>query len=170
MIQKQINPAMIAAKQTNLPGNNVYSVNQTALSQPAAATAQDPRVTALEQKVAALDAVVQQLASILVISSNGHKAVLKADTIEVDASMDLKLKAGSKISIQASGNLSLKGNGSVTLESPSALEVKSTGTTRIKGALITLNDGTKGVARQSDIVLGAGAVGAITGGNPTVLA
>ena len=132
-------------------------------TQPAA----DVRIAALEQRVAQLEEVVAKLSAVLTVSSS-QKATLKAREILLEADFEVKIASGCDVRLQAAGELKLKANGSATLQGANA-QVKSTGVTKINGSTISLNDGSKFVARQADPVLGSGA-GLIAGGNPSVLA
>jgi len=135
-----------------------------------AASASDARILALEQRVAHLEAVLEQIAAVLVIANGGQNVTLKGHKIEVDAENDVKIRGGMQVHVSAATDLTLKSGGMAKLEGNSGLVVKATGTTKVNGSKVILNDGTKGVARHSDAVLGVNGVGAVIGGSGTVLA
>lgn len=122
----------------------------------------DQKVYALEQKVAALEAQVAALVSVLTVSSNGTKATLKAETVEIESLMDMKLtanlrmtaKAGTRLKMEAGTEAVLKCASNMLLESGGLTDLKSANLLKIKGAIVKVNDGATSVARQNDPVAG----------------
>lgn len=110
----------------------------------------DPGIAALEQRVAELEAVLSQLASVLIVSSNGMTATLKATYVQLDASVEVKVNCGLHYEVNTGANLTLKA-GAVA---------------KLNGTAVVINNGMKPVARNGDPV----GNGVITGGNSTVLA
>lgn len=116
----------------------------------AGANPADPRVTALEQRVAELEALVSQLASVLIVSSNGMTATLKATYVQLDAAVEVKVNCGLHYEVNTGANLTLKA-GTIA---------------KLNGSAVIINNGLKPVARSGDPT----GNGAISGGNSTVLA
>jgi hypothetical protein len=133
-------------------------------------TVSEARIQALEQRVQQLEAALNLITSALVVANNGQKVTLKGHKIEMEADTEVKIRGGVQVHISASADLTLKSSATAKLEGCGGVVVKSTGTTKVNGAKVILNEGNKGVARQSDAVLGANGVGAVIGGSGTVLA
>jgi hypothetical protein len=105
---------------------------------------------------------VQQLTSVLVVSSSGPDVVLKARGVKVEAQTEFDVRAGS--------NLSLRAGSSAKLEAAASTEVRAGGQMKVSGSTISLNNGSKPVARQNDSIVGPSGGAVIAVGNPTVLA
>lgn len=103
-----------------------------------AAAAGDDRVAKLEQRVAELEAQVEQLLSILEV--DGQDVAIRGRKVRIEGQQSLDVRA------------------QTTVESQGALQ--------LKGASITLNGGSKPIARVGSAVAG----GVVSNGASTVLA
>jgi hypothetical protein len=158
-MQNPINPKMMALNQ---PGTKVSGAQANTFQPGAGSSGQTAKIAALEQRVTQLEAMVQQLASVLVVSSSGPDVVLKARGIKVEAQTEFDVRAGT--------NLSLRAGSSAKLEASASAEVRSGGQMKVSGSTISLNNGSKPVARQNDSIGGPSGGAVIVAGNPTVLA
>jgi hypothetical protein len=104
-----------------------------------AAAASDDRVAKLEQRVAELEAQVEQLLSILEV--DGQDVAIRGRKVRIEGQQSLDVRAAQ-----------------ATVESQGALQ--------LKGASITLNGGSKPIARVGSAVAG----GVVSNGASTVLA
>ncbi|MCW5966462.1 MAG: hypothetical protein KIT83_20665 [Bryobacterales bacterium] len=122
----------------------------------------DQKIYALEQKVAALEAQVGALLSVLTVDPDGKKARIKAQTLELESTMDLKVtagmrmitKAGIDMKLEAGTEATVKCGSNLLLESGGISELKSPSITKITGNMVKVNNGSSSVARQNDPVAG----------------
>lgn len=142
----------------------------------------EQRMAALEQQVAQMQQYIQQLLAVITVEGNGQKLKLKAPTVEVDALVDVKLKAGVGITMDCQHDLVAKSQGDLkldgyrcTMKAMSTARVEgATGATlnasasiaEVKGIAVVLNNGNMPVARKTDPVAG----NVIAHGNTTVFA
>jgi uncharacterized Zn-binding protein involved in type VI secretion len=110
----------------------------------------------LEQQLAILEKRLATLESMLQAAPDGSLAI-KAVKISLQAP-NVEVKAASTLKLEASANATFKCGGS--------MDIAASGTASVKAAMLSLNGGSKPIARQGDSMTPAGT---IQTGNPTVL-
>ncbi len=104
-------------------------------------------------------------------------AVAPDGSATIRASSQINIEANS-ISLRAAQSLSLRSGANAELKASAQLTIEAAATTSVKGAVLTLNGGTKPLARMADMVQIPGvaiagapfAPGQIINGNATILA
>jgi hypothetical protein len=138
-------------------------------------------VAALEQKVANLELKLNSLLAVLTVEGNGQKAKLKAATLEIESTGDLRIKSAKAIECESQQKTILKTDGELKLQGASALlkasavaklegatfvckadttgmieanvvELNGVATTSIKAPVVKFNNGSQKVARAGDLV------------------
>jgi hypothetical protein len=126
----------------------------------------DPK--SLETRLAALESQMAALVRLIAVAPDGS-ATIKSPQLNIDAN---------NISLRAQQSLSLRSGANAELKAGTLLAMEGAASTSLKGAMLTLNGGTKPLARMADMVQIAGVAipgapippGHIIAGNPTVLA
>ncbi len=114
----RFNSTTLTAKAAARP-NPVAVSRPTRFGNPAGANTADPGIAAPEQRVAELEAVLTQLTSVLIVSSNGTKATLKAAKVLLEAALDVKVTRGLDFDVNAGATLTLKSAVLTKLKGPS---------------------------------------------------
>jgi uncharacterized Zn-binding protein involved in type VI secretion len=110
----------------------------------------------LEQQLAILEKRLATLESMLQAAPDGSLAI-KAVKISLQAP-NVEVKAASSLKLESSANATFKCGGS--------MDINASGTASVKAAMLSLNGGSKPIARQGDAITPAGT---IQNGNLTVL-
>jgi len=112
----------------------------------------DAEVTVLSQKIAALEARLKALEGVVQVSGYNVKIV---------SSQSLTIRAGSNIGIQGGTDIAIHGGSTLDMFGGSGVD--------IRGATLTLNGGSRPLARVGDPVVVGSAAGRIAAGSPTIL-
>ena len=126
----------------------------------------DPK--SLETRLATLESQMAALVRLITVAPDGS-ATIKSSQFTIDAN-NISLRAAQTLSLRSGVNTELRASAQLTLE--------GSGTTSVKGSVLTLNGGTKPLARMTDMVQIPGVAtpgapippGHIIAGNPSVLA
>jgi hypothetical protein len=127
----------------------------------------DPK--SLEMRLAALESQMAALVRLIAVAPDGSVTIKTQSQLNIEANI-ISMKAQQSLSLRSGANAELKAGGQLAME--------GSATTSVKGALLTLNGGTKPLARVADMVQIPGVAsagvpippGQIVAGNPTILA
>ena len=76
--------------------------------------------------------------TITVKDADGNKVIMKQDSITIEASKEIKIKAGTSLSLEAM-NISIKADTSLEAKGSASAKIEGGGMTEIKGGLVKIN-------------------------------
>jgi hypothetical protein len=123
-------------------------------------------VSDVEQRLARLERIIKIEDDGSVTIECNKITIKAASTVEIECATNLRVRSSMNLRLDAGANLSVNGCSNVEVQAGAGLSLKGAAATSVRGSTITLNGGSKPLARSGDVV----ANGVIQSGSPTITA